>query len=253
MPRVRVPVREPGPDPAQPDGTSDSPVISTDAPRDAKEFLDAPPSVTCDPGLCMAAGGTCQSATGHCRIDHPTNGGVTCPPGHFCDISCVGTNDSCKSDGVDCTNAVGCTITCGMGGAMDASCSDGPVRCPLLGPCKVTCNGELACRHEPVICGGGPCDVRCLGINACGDRGVDCTTSVMCKAVCKGTNACRNGGVACGPSSCNVECNGDNACQNLPTTCAVQPATCAFHCCGNAACQNNPLCPTCTRDAVCPP
>jgi hypothetical protein len=241
----------PGPASGQPDGTAIDTAGDTTTPIDAKVYLDAPPTAICSPTLCGAAGGSCVPETGHCRIMRNINVGATCPLNHFCDITCGGANDACKSNGVDCSLAAGCTVTCGMGGAVDESCDAG-VKCPLTGPCNVTCNGGLACRHNGITCGAGTCNAHCLGADACGDFGVDCRGSSQCTVECEGTNACRNGGVICGPGTCTVECDGDAACQNLPETCPAQPTTCSFHCCGTGACMNHfPPCPGCTKDAVC--
>lgn len=244
--------------PSQPsDGAAaDSPGTDSKPPADAKPDPDAPPAAVCNTTVCSVAGGTCNPTTGHCVINQNMNLGVTCPPQHFCDITCSGNANSCETNGVDCSAAAGCTVTCGAGGIGDRSCGDGGVKCPLIGPCKVTCTGENTCRKAPVTCGNGPCDVSCLGDNACGDRGVNCRASLQCTASCKGVNACRNAAVACGLGTCNVTCDGTNACQNPPPTgvCAVPPpAMCKFHCCGTAAtCQNLNLCTGCSKDAVCP-
>ncbi len=233
------------PSPIAPPGDA---VTGGDAPADVGA-LDA--RLTCDPNACGVAGGACEPATGHCVLQTAGSAGVTCPAGHFCDITCAG-GDGCRNGLVDCTNAAGCNIICGTGGAGDEACDSG-VRCPATGPCAVRCNGGLACRHGMVACGAGPCMIECLGADACGDFGVDCRQSMDCEVRCVGANACINGGVTCGPGSCDVTCDGQLACLNLPQTCAVLPAACAFHCCGTNACGNDGgLCSTCTKDAVCP-
>lgn len=219
---------------------------------DAKVFLDA--ALVCDPVKCVTmAMGVCLP-NGHCEITHAGNGSVTCPEGLYCDIKCLGTALSCI-DGVDCSMAIGCNVTCGAGGATgtspgDNSCSDGiGVRCPTTGPCNVTCSGENACRNRGVTCGNGKCDVHCLGINAC-DLGVHCNTSLDCTAECQGENACRNAGVDCGAGSCTVECNGTNACQS--GKCLGTPTACDFSCCGTNACSSaQAVCAGCTRDTSC--
>lgn len=172
--------------------------------------IDVPPGA-CDPTKCRMAMGMCN-AEGHCEIHHDMDGGVVCPPGQFCDVYCNAANNSCQMGAVDCTAGIGCNIFCGRGAAGDNACADAEVKCPVIGPCAVHCDGENACRNHGVLCGMGPCTVDCIGTNACEDNGVQCGDAASCSANCNGNNACRN------------------------ERCTGTPGSCTFNCCGNMAC-----------------
>jgi hypothetical protein len=110
------------------------------------------------------------------------NGGVTCPSGRPCDVTCSGTG-ACEFGVVDCTQASSCNITCSGTDACDAG----------------------------VNCAGTSCAVNCSGNAACEDGGVDCT-ALACSIICSGQNAC-DAHVCCNGLDC-VNAGGSLGCQS---------------------------------------
>ena len=106
---------------------------------------------------CPQACTSCDIPGNRCTIDRSGggNGGVTCPAGWNCVVSC----------GVEACQNVDC----------DAALS-----------CQITCSGENACAN--VTCGTGMCQVTCAGQNAC--RQVDCRNACACDVTCSDGTSC---------------------------------------------------------------
>lgn len=122
-------------------GSTDDGPPGTDESGTTGPGTDDGPPPACDPvppgmGECPAEctggcdGGTCTIACG----SNECNGGVVCPDGWPCVVSCTGDNS--------CNNS---TITCGDSG------------------CEITCSGINACLATAITCGPQACSVMCSG------------------------------------------------------------------------------------------
>jgi hypothetical protein len=130
--------------------------------------LDAP--MTCPPGCGNCPGGVCTIVRGANTTAVPT-----CPPKMPCKVICSG--DKACENGVDCSQATACDITC------DAA------------------SGTNACKNAKVKCGSGHCKVSCTGKDSC-NKGIDCGQSCGCYVYCKGPKTCSSITCPASPTCC---------------------------------------------------
>jgi hypothetical protein len=153
------------------------PADKTVPPPDKTVFTDTSPP-QCPPvcnGGCT--GGVCTIIQGANTTAIPK-----CPAKMPCKVVCKG--DKACENGVDCSQATDCDITC------DAA------------------TGTDACKNAMVKCGSGHCKVSCTGKDTC-NKGIDCYKSCGCHIYCKGSQACLK--KICPPSpTC---CSPPTACQ----------------------------------------
>lgn len=175
--------------------TSDAPII----PPCAENCTDLGGECVDDVCRFICTAVTCQSI-------------VQCPPGLPCEIQCNGVG-AC-SNGIACTSAATCTITCDDGAcqapidcgssACDITCNgtscSGQIGCTAADRCVVDCNGPNACNAQ-IQCGEGLCDVECNGSMSCAG-GVTCGDSCRCDVDCIGTGSCASG-ASCGKFQCD--------------------------------------------------
>ncbi len=165
----------------------------------------------CAGGLACGADGWCASGDDldHCDIesatpdavltdDAPIDAPIDAPP------ACApGCNGSCES-GV-------CVIRCSGPNACNMD-----VKCPLTGPCRVECTGNMSCQKK-VVCGAGDCDVVCQGPDSCKD-GVQCMTACACDVACTGNDSCEK------PATCRAAaCDTGDGCTSTGATCDLCP------------------------------
>ena len=147
------------------------PADKTVPPPDKTVFTDTSPP-QCPP----VCNGGCPG--GVCTITQGTNTTAvpTCPATMPCKVVCNG-NKACIN-GVDCSKATDCDITC------DAV------------------SGEDACRNAMVKCGSGHCKVSCIGKGSC-NTGIDCYSACGCHIDCKGAQTCTSKICPPSPTCCS--------------------------------------------------
>ncbi len=147
-------------------------------------------SVPADALTCPSQCTSCKLETMACKVDCAVspatcNAPIVCPAGWNCEIACT-VAEACRS-GIDCSAGASCNINC---------------------------QGANTCRD--LVCGEGPCGVRCAGTGSC--RGVDCGPSCACDVSCSPSSLCE--GVSCSAAACSTFGGG---CTSQVPTCNVCP------------------------------
>ncbi len=171
----------------------------------------------CAAGLTCGADGWCASTDQLDRCANPDASITSSPDGALtidatpptmidasidAPLACApGCNGSCES-GV-------CVIRCSGPNACNMD-----VRCPMTGPCRVECTGNMSCQKK-VVCGSGDCDVICQGPSSCKD-GVQCMNACACDVECSGNGSCHK------PAMCRAPaCDTGDGCTSDGATCNV--------------------------------
>jgi hypothetical protein len=130
------------------------------------------PSATTCPGTCT---GGCFDDVCYitCDEDQECNQPINCPPGLPCQVTCNGL-EACRHQ-VHCDDDYPCSVSC----TGDAACKGAELFCGSASACEVLCGASPeACQGLEVHCGGGICNMQCVGDvipqYTCGES-CDCT------------------------------------------------------------------------------